>query len=184
MRIIAGQYKGRAITAPKGSDITRPALAKVREAIFSSIGGIEDYVIMDVFAGTGSLGFEALSRGAARVYFIENHPAILKCIITTAEQFKCTDQVRIIKRRMPDGLKTLRIAEPIDVLFCDPPYDKNLVNSTLAALLELGFITDETLTIVEHSPRESIDVKGLKTTKLKEYGQTRISYLKLNGDES
>lgn len=184
MRIIAGQYKGRTITAPKGSDITRPALAKVREAIFSSIGGIEDYVVMDVFAGTGSLGFEALSRGAARVYFIENHPSILKCLFATAEQFKCMEQVRIIKRRMPDGLETMTIEEPIDVLFCDPPYDKNLVNPTLEKLLACGFITAETLTIVEHSPRESIDVKGLVTTKLREYGQTRISYLKLDGDKS
>lgn len=181
MRIIAGTHKGRAIVSPKGQDITRPALAKVREAIFSSIGSVENFNVIDVFAGTGSLGFEALSRGASKAYFIENHPTIIRCIISSIENLQFGERARVIKRRLPEGLKTLKFSETFDLVFCDPPYDKNLVNVTLNALIDQGVITADTLTIVEHSPREAVTVERLSLTKQRQYGQTFISYLSLQG---
>lgn len=178
MRIIAGRAKGRKLHTPKDDRITRPALAKVREAIFSSVGPVEGLSILDVFAGTGSLGLEALSRGAKSAIFIENHPVILKCLKQNVDDLGFSHQAQIFKRLMPKGLKSISLEQPADIIFCDPPYDKNLLNPTLEALVQDNFIDHDSLTIVEHSPREGIEIEHLSLIKQRKYGQTLISYLK------
>ncbi len=179
MRIIAGLAKGREIKTPKGSG-TRPALAKVREAIFSSLGPVTDLVFMDIFAGSGSLGLEALSRQAKFVYFIEDGSEALRCIIENLKNFGFAAKAKIFKRTLPAGLKKMELQHKLDVIFCDPPYDRKLVNTTLAGLIERGFVSDETLILVEHTRREMPSVAALTLVKEKQYGQTLISYLRLS----
>jgi len=178
MRIITGKNKGQKIIAPKGKDFTRPALSKVREAIFSSLGDVTGLTFMDVFAGCGSLGFEALSRGAASCAFIENHPKAIQSLIINIKNLGLGAQARIYKRTLPFGLKDIKNHEPLDVIFCDPPYDNHLINKTLRALIKYNFISDDTLIIVEHTKREMPLVENLKTIKEKKFGQTLITYLK------
>jgi 16S rRNA (guanine966-N2)-methyltransferase len=178
MRIITGTAKGRLLHAPKGRKITRPALAKVREAIFSSLGDVTGLVVMDVFAGTGSLGLEALSRGAERAYFIDSHPQAIKSLVVNLKALGFSEKARIFDRKLPFGLKRVKIEEPLDVIFCDPPYDKDLLNPTLRQLLDQGFVSQHTVIIVEHSGRERPQIEGLLAIKEKQYGQTYITYLK------
>ncbi len=177
MRIIAGQSKGQLIKSPKG-DITRPALAMVREAIFSSLGDIQDFVFIDIFAGSGSLGLEALSRGAGFVNFVEGHPRVVSVLIENIERLGYKDKAHIYKRHMPHGLSSLKIKSPANVLFCDPPYDKNLLNPTLKSAITNNLIDGQTQIIVEHTQREVPNVESLELVKQKKFGQTYISYLK------
>lgn len=178
MRIISGTAKGRNIVTSDGSPI-RPALAKVREAIFSSLGDIKDKVILDIYAGCGSLGLEALSRGAEKSYFIDGAHAAIKAIITNLKNLGFEDKAQVFKRWLPHSLKNILFDPRPDIIFCDPPYDKKLVNRTLEALLAYKLVDPHSLLIVEHSPREFIKVNGLDAVKQSRYGQTLISYLKM-----
>ncbi|MBF0104455.1 MAG: 16S rRNA (guanine(966)-N(2))-methyltransferase RsmD [Deltaproteobacteria bacterium] len=180
MRIIAGSAKGKKIHAPVDGKIVRPALGKVREAIFSILGAVDQKVILDVFAGTGSLGLEGLSRGAAACYFIESHPTAIKCIMTSLEHLGFLDVAHVFKRILPHGLKGLRLTKKPDIIFCDPPYDKNLVNRTLKALVQYKFVDRDSTVIVEHTRREQPDLPELTLVKQKKYGQTIISFLVLS----
>ncbi len=179
MRIITGTKKNHKIVTPKGQ-VTRPALAKVREAIFSSLGDIQDKIVMDVFAGCGSLGLEALSRGAKSCSFVENNSAALSSIITNLESMGFEDQAHVFKRNMPNGLRNINLEQTPDIIFCDPPYDKNLINRTLTGLLDNGFVSPKTIIIIEHTDREPPNIKELTLVKQKKYGQTLISYLKVS----
>ena len=178
MKIIAGTAKGRTIIAPKGQDITRPALAKVREAIFSSLGDVEGCVVLDVFAGTGSLGLEALSRGAQLAYFVENHPQAIRCLIQNLKTLGFSDRAKIFDRKLPFGLKRIKLDSPPQLIFCDPPYDCDLLNPTLQQLVDLNLVHPDAIVIVEHTARECPQVKGLQEFKKRQYGQTFITYLK------
>lgn len=179
MRIITGRAKGRKILAPKGNQIIRPALSKVREAIFSSLGDLDQKVLLDIFAGTGSLGLEGLSRGALKCYFVESHPVAISCIIKNLESLGFVGESQVFKRKLPYGLKGLCLDKKPDIIFCDPPYDKGLVNKTLKALINYKYIDPDSVVIVEHSPREMPDIKELTLIKQKKYGQTLISFLAL-----
>ncbi|MBU0505635.1 16S rRNA (guanine(966)-N(2))-methyltransferase RsmD [bacterium] len=181
MRIIAGIKKNHKILTPKGMT-TRPALAQVREAIFSSLGNIEGKIFMDVFAGCGSLGLEALSREASACYFVENNPKAVSCIINNLESLGFEKKAHIFKRTMPHGLKNIKIDRVPDVIFCDPPYDQDLINRTIGGLLKYNFIDPKTLLIIEHTRRENPECEDLELFKQKKFGQTLISYLKLRSD--
>lgn len=181
MRIISGNSKGRKILTPKGFGVTRPALEKVREAIFSSLGDVSDKIVLDVFAGSGSLGLEALSRGADRAYFIEAHPQAVSCLIANLKNLGFENQAHVFKRRLPQGLSQIEISQKPDIIFCDPPYDKNLLNPTLHALVEDKFIDPHTIVIVEHTKREMPEIAELVVFKERQYGQTLITYLQLKG---
>jgi len=181
IRLTGGLKKGHKINTPKDSSIIRPALAQVREAIFSSLGDITNMVVFDVFAGTGSLGFEALSRGAKHVGFVEAHPVAIKCLIKTLNDLDYNDKATIYKRNMPFGLRGLKITEAPDVIFCDPPYEKNLLNKTLHQLVKYKFIDAKTRVIVEHTAKEVPNIESLEVFKEKKFGQTLLAYLSLKG---
>lgn len=179
MKIIAGKAKGRKLFSPKGRGVVRPALAVVREAVYSSLGNVEGMVILDIFAGTGSLGLEGLSRGARCCTFVDSHPQAIGTVIKNLAMLGFTDRGRVLKRNLPGGLASVKLTAGPDIVFCDPPYDKNLLNPTLAALVRYKLVDPRSTVIVEHTRREVPAVAGLALAKERHYGQTIISYLRL-----
>src|SRR4051812_39423159 len=121
MRIIAGAWRGRTIEAPPGQG-TRPTADRVRETLFSMLasrlGSFEDLAIADLFAGSGALGFEALSRGAASATFVERDPAAAAAIRRNADKLGAADRVRILG----GSALALPRSDPFDLIFADPPY--------------------------------------------------------------
>jgi len=179
MRIITGTAKGLSLKTPKSQAIIRPALAQVREAIFSSLGDITNQEFVDLFAGTGSLGLEALSRGAGFCTFVDFHPESLKLLRENISKCGFTTQSAIAKLKLPFELKRLRLKKVPDVLFCDPPYEKNLVNPCLQEIRKCGLVNANTRILVEHTKREIPQTEGFSLIQQKKFGQTLVSYLGL-----
>lgn len=179
MRIITGSAKGRKIKAPKDSKVIRPALAQVREAIFSSLGDISDKVVMDIFAGTGSLGLEALSRGCEKVYFVDGDATAVRLILENLEHLGFLKNAHVFKRNMPRGLESIKLDQKPNVIFVDPPYDKGLIDKTLVVLAKQNYVDPETLIIIEHTKREVPANPGFEVVKQKNFGQTFLTYLKI-----
>jgi 16S rRNA (guanine966-N2)-methyltransferase len=153
MRIIAGKFKGKAIEAPKGSS-TRPTSDRVREALFNVLEhgapGIdfEGARVLDLFAGSGALGLEALSRGARFCLFIEEDAAARAVIRRNVEALGLTGVTKIW-RRDATRLGAAGTVTPFDVVFCDPPYGKGLGERALAAAVEGEWLKDDAVAVLE-----------------------------------
>jgi 16S rRNA (guanine966-N2)-methyltransferase len=179
MRVIAGLQKGRRLFGPKSDDI-RPALDKIKGAIFNILGDISGTKVLDLFAGTGSVAIEALSRGASRAVFVDNGTEALLLIRKNLEICRFEDEGLVVKADLPYRLhKLVRKEGPFDLIFVDPPYDKALVNPSLRLIVKEKILAPAGMVIVEHSPRESIgEDSGLILADQRKYGQTVISFLK------
>ena len=122
IRITAGEWKGRALATPP-NDKTRPTQARLRQALFNSIQfDIPDAKILDLFAGSGALGFEALSRGAAEAVLIENQRAALEAIAKNVRELKTGPNVRLLKEDVFKAMPAAARFGPFDFIFADPPY--------------------------------------------------------------
>lgn len=178
MRIIAGSAKGRRLVGPR-SDRIRPALDKVKQAIFNILGTIDGTRALDLFAGTGSIGIEALSRGAAQAAFVDADPEALKIVHKNLSLCRFEERADVLRMKIPAGLASWRKkGGPFDLIFVDPPYDRDLVNPTLAAIPRADLLSPSGWVVVEHSPREKIHRDcGLEVMSQRSYGQTIVSFL-------
>ncbi len=186
LRITAGVYGGRSIkTREDGIPGYRPATAKVREAIFSMLESYgQDWArtsILDLYAGSGSLGFEALSRGAALVWFVEQDAHAANLIATNLEALEVErSRTRILSRDLFSVLNQRQKLNPplFQLAFIDPPYGRNLLERTLRPLREHGWLAPEALIVAEVEARVSAenlaDTNGLELLRDRTYGQTRI----------
>lgn len=173
MRIIGGTFKGRRLAGPK-STLIRPALDQVKQAVFNILGDIEGLRVLDLFAGTGSIGIEALSRGASFAVFVDKEPEALRLIRENLRQLGLEKQAAILKRRLPFNLPP----PTFDLIFVDPPYDRDQVNQTLRAIAREKILAPLGTVVVEHSPREQVDEDvGLFVVDQRKYGQTYVSFL-------
>ena len=180
IRIISGAFKGRRIETTSGPGY-RPATEKVREALFSMLEGrVESWeaiVAADMFAGSGSLGFEALSRGVLRVHFVENSANAAGLIRSNVRQLGLSaSRVRIAKR---DAFRLVRSGPPekIGLAFIDPPYKKGLLIPFLDRFLDAGWMEEGGLIAAEVEQDLAIEPEryaGLELLARKNYGQTRI----------
>jgi 16S rRNA (guanine966-N2)-methyltransferase len=181
MRIIAGRHRGRTLAAPAGV-ATRPTSDRMRQAVFDMLwhapwGGrevVEGAAVLDAFAGTGALGLEAISRGAARASFFETDRAALAAlranIAALREEARC--QVLGSATRPP------RAAAPCSLVFLDPPYGQGLVPQALAALLEAGWIADGALVMAEMARDEALsDLPGFSPVAERAHGAARVVVL-------
>lgn len=176
MRIVAGDWRGRALVAPPGQG-TRPTADRVRQALFDMLlhaqwGGreaIEGAVVLDVFAGTGALGLEALSRGAASACFIENDTAALKALRANVAACKAADRTEIF------AADVFRVAKgnAASVVFLDPPYGQNLVPRAIGRLREAGRILPGGLIVAEVG-REETWVPGEPLLAERQHGVARV----------
>ena len=175
MRIITGEYRGRKLETPIGYDV-RPTTDKVKEAIFNLLqNDIYGAVCVDLFAGTGSLGLEALSRGAEKCYFCDNARASLNLIKTNVKICKAEDKSVILAG---DYTKTLtRIREKADIIFLDPPYHDGLYENCLSLIEELDLLHDDGIIVAEHDKYDEMpeQVGNLVKVKERRYGKIIVS---------
>src|SRR3974390_710200 len=153
MRIIAGEFKGRRLAAVKGR--IRPTSDKVREAIFNILGPkVLGARVLDLYAGTGALTLEALSRGAAEAVVVEEHPAALSVLRQNLETLALHSRVRVLALPVSGALRKLAArGDRFSLIFLDPPYGQGLALKTLAALEASGLVRPEARIVAEHSRR-------------------------------
>ncbi|HEX4525766.1 MAG TPA: 16S rRNA (guanine(966)-N(2))-methyltransferase RsmD [Gaiellaceae bacterium] len=168
MRIIAGSHRGHRIAAPPGRD-TRPTSDRVRENAFNLIGPVDGADVLDLFAGSGALGLEALSRGAATATFVESDRDACRTINANLDKLKlrgtvlCQDALRALSRER----------RRYDLVLCDPPYDYD--HAKLAPHLG-GLLTDDGLLVYETSGRaDPPDLPGLEVRTSRKYGSARLT---------
>lgn len=188
MRIVGGTFKGRALAAPAGRD-TRPTSDRAREAVFNILehapwsAGLKGRRVIDLFAGSGALGFEAMSRGAAFALFVETDPAARGAIRDNAEAFALFGVTRIHRRDATDlGAKPAGLGPPFDLVFADPPYKQGLAPRALTGLVRGGWITPDAQIIVEISADETIETPGFETLDTRVYGAAKVLFLTPAGD--
>jgi len=168
LRIIAGAFKGRRLAPVKGR--IRPTAAKVREAVFNILGPAVDGVrALDLFAGTGALGIEALSRGAAEAVFVEDHPEALKVLRRNLEALDLLGRTTVWPLPVAMALKK--------VAFLDPPYGGGAAAAALSALASLNLLRPGARVVVEHSRRESLPEAcgALTRLEVRRYGDTQVA---------
>lgn len=181
MRIIAGEFRGRRLTSPEGRD-TRPLLDRVREAMFSTLGDlVDDAVVLDLFSGTGSIGLEALSRGAASVTFIERDARALRALQQNVEMLAVQDRATVLRG---DALAPAAWPEQADLILVDPPYpmlrdrgDRPKLIDAVRALYDATLRAPGALVLHTH-PRDldPADLSPLVATE-RVYGRTCLWYL-------
>jgi len=177
MRIIAGEWRGRPLVAPKG-DTTRPTADRTREALFSMLvsrfGSFEGLTVADLFAGSGALGLEALSRGAAKCVFVEQDRAAIDALKANIAKLGVT----AAEVRQGSVLSLPRTAAPMDLVMMDPPYNSGAGAVALDKLSRLGWIGPATLVSIETSKSETIEVAGFDVEAQRDYGKARITLLR------
>ena len=170
MRIIAGTHRGRRIAAPKGRD-TRPTSDRVRENAFNLIGPVDEAEVLDLFAGSGAMGLEALSRGAAHVTFVEHDRDA--CRVIGANLDTLGVEAIVLQLDAVRALEQERSA--YDLVLCDPPYD---YDGTRLARHLARVLTDDGLLVWESSSREPApEVPGLRERTTRTYGSARLTLL-------
>ncbi len=182
MRIIAGSAKGRKLFSPRGARI-RPTSDRVKEALFNIISGLlesfSDCPVLDIFAGTGNLGIEALSRGASRAVFIDNHRDSATLVRKNQELTGFLDRSRVICRDAPAALKALEDSgESFRLVFIDPPYYGGLTEKILEFLSTSKLLEEGSLVIAEHSAMETTrkEFGPLRQFDGRTYGDTALSF--------
>lgn len=182
MRIIAGDWRGRKLTAPQG-DATRPTADRTRETLFSMLtsrlGSFEELRVADLFAGSGALGLEALSRGAAHCLFVEQDSAALGAMKANIAALDAREKARI------EAASCTRLGparQAFDLILADPPYHTGAAAVALDRLLRLGWINEATWIAVETAAKEDVEVKGLTTEKERRVGKGKLTLLRLAPD--
>ncbi|USA40998.1 16S rRNA (guanine(966)-N(2))-methyltransferase RsmD [Pelagerythrobacter marinus] len=179
MRIIAGEWRGRRLVAPKGGE-TRPTADRTRETLFSMLasrlGDFAELQVADLFAGSGALGLEALSRGAGHCLFVEQDEAALKAIRANIAELGARGRSTV----RPGSVLSLGPAERApDLLLLDPPYDTGAGSVALDRMLRLGWIGDATWIAVETGAKETVAVKGLAVEAERKVGKAKLTLLRL-----
>jgi 16S rRNA (guanine966-N2)-methyltransferase len=188
MRITGGAARGRTLRAPRGSRV-RPTADKVRAAIFNilqSRAEVADRRWLDLFAGSGAVGLEALSRGADQVIFVDDSRESCRVARENLARSGFQDRADVRRLPLPEGLRQLaRAGLRFDGAFVDPPYRRGLAQATLTALGEAPLLNDGAVVVVEHAADERLEERygRLRRTNARHYGSTGLS-LYTNGEES
>ncbi len=153
MRIIAGKFKGMNIFSVAGKS-TRPTTDYFREYIFSVYQDLNEKKVLDLFAGTGALGLEALSRGAGTADFVEMSNNALQALFANVEKTKTSEICRIHKRNVLNFLK--KCEDKFDLILIDPPYDKGLIAPTIKLIIDQELLAENGAILIEHSRKEAI----------------------------
>jgi len=177
MRVIAGELGGRRLEAPRGLK-TRPTSDRVRESLFMALEPLRDLRVVDLFAGSGALGIEALSRGASRADFVEPDREARRSLAANLTALGITERARVWPLTLPAGLE--RLAEPLgnaDLVLLDPPYGAEPARATLVRLGEAGRLKAGCRVVLEHHARNEPDerIGSLARVRRRQYGETALT---------
>lgn len=181
MRVIAGEAKGRKLLTID-EDGLRPSGDKLKGALFSSLGPrVVDAEVLDLYAGSGALGIEALSRGAERCTFVEANPRAARVIMQNLENTRLADRAQVVVSEA--AAFVARSAHgPSDIVVMDPPYAVGIPLDVLGSLVAKGHLDAGSVVVVEVSAKQAIDhVPGFELTKTKKYGGSALIYLRPTG---
>ena len=180
MRVISGSAKGRNLKSVPG-DTTRPITDRVKEAVFNILSAdVIDARFLDLFGGTGAVGIEALSRGAESVLFADDHKAALTAIEKNIKACSLENRTNTIKWNIFNNLNIIRLYRPaFNLVFLDPPYNKNMIQSTLSNLNMSRCLANGSRLALEHSLLEPIPetLPEFKISDQRRYGKTLVSFL-------
>ena len=179
MRVIAGTARSLPLKCPPGTDI-RPTTDKIKETLFNILqADIPGCVFLDLFSGSGAIGIEAISRGAKKAYFVENAAPAIACIQNNLQFTKFTEKAVLLKQDVSSALGSIREKE-VDLIFMDPPYDKELEKQALAVLKDCTYVTADTKIIIEASRQTDfsyVDELGFSVYKEKYYKTNQHIFL-------
>ena len=183
MRIIAGKARGRKLIPPATME-TRPTLDRVKEAMFSTIQNhLLDAIVIDVFAGTGSLGLEAASRGAKEVYLVDQSAVTFPLLKENVDNLKFSDFCFPLNKDSYDVLRDLaKKGKVMDVIFIDPPYCKEMIPEAMKIIEENKMLNEDGIIVTKIDSIEEIyeGYGSIKLYKSKKYGNTTVCYYKIN----
>jgi len=184
MRVIAGKARGLRLKAPPGT-VARPTADRVKQSLFGMLGSrVEGARVLDLFAGSGSLGIEALSRGAATAVFVERSRPCVQVIRENLTRTRFLEQAEVV---VGDALAAVgRFAaqqRKFDIIFADPPYEGGLAAAVVEAVAEASLLTEKGLLVVEHDRREEIpqEKANLRAERHRVYGDTAITIFSATG---
>ena len=176
MRIIAGAWRGRRIEAPAGASV-RPTADRVRETLFSMLtsrlGSLEDLRVADLFAGSGALGLEALSRGAAHATFVDRDTKAVAAIRANTDKLGAADRVRVLA----GSALSLPRSEPFDLILADPPYAAGSGSEAAAAVIAADWLAPGAMLAIESARRDRVTADGLHLEVERDVGAARITLL-------
>ncbi|MFH0726319.1 MAG: 16S rRNA (guanine(966)-N(2))-methyltransferase RsmD [Pseudomonadota bacterium] len=180
VRIIGGERRGKKLLSVHGL-ATRPTANRVRESIYNIISArVPEAMVLDLFAGTGIMGIEALSRGACFALFIDNCTAPIETIQKNLISCRFETRAKVIQQDIQKGLRWLKTVGPLfNLAFLDPPYQKALIGSTLSLLHDSGALSPNALIVVEHSIAEPLSgiLSAFKQIDQRNYGKTLVSFI-------
>jgi 16S rRNA (guanine966-N2)-methyltransferase len=180
MRVISGVAKGRPLFLPAKSK-ARPTSDRIKEALFNIMEPVTGKSFLDVFAGSGSVGIEALSRGAALSVFIEKEPTHCEYILRNVKRCGFTENYDICNAELTKALSLLeKASKRFDIIFADPPYEAGLVDKTLECVADGKLSQSDGMIILQHSKREVPDWKqgrGIIVVDQRTYGDTLLTFL-------
>jgi 16S rRNA (guanine966-N2)-methyltransferase len=180
MQIIAGKHKGRKLATLPGNDM-RPTSGKVREAIFGILSGlVDDAVVLDLFAGTGAFGLEAISRGAAKAVFVESDRRSIEIIRKNIAACGEDDRATVIRADIQSNLNLLPASGvSFDIVFMDPPYNRDAIRPAIENLVKTRTLAKGATLIIEHDKKEEIpaDIAGMEIRDRRKYGKTIVTFM-------
>jgi 16S rRNA (guanine(966)-N(2))-methyltransferase RsmD len=182
MRIIGGEVKGRILSFPSRSK-ERPTSDFLRETLFNLLGPLQGKIFLDLFAGSGSVGLEAASRGAGEVYLIEKNKNLIEVIKNNIQTCSLEQKCRVIGSDVAIGLSDLfKKKYEFDVVFADPPYNRNLTGRTLTSLNKYRVLREGGVVVIQHSAKENCSElldENIYQIKQKKYGENALTFFKM-----
>lgn len=182
LRVISGKVRGLKLDTPKNEDV-RPTTDRVKESLFNIINSyIMDSNVLDLFAGTGSLGIECLSRGASSATFVDVSKDSINIVKSNIKKARVENQSTILNLDFKNAIDRLKAQNSkFDVIFMDPPYYKNMFIDALANIDNANLLAEDGIIIVEHDTKDKFEDKigRLEKTKEKKYGNTTLTFYKM-----
>ena len=178
MRVIAGEYRHRKLVYPENNPSIRPTKDRIREAVFSSLGDLNNLTFLDLYAGCGSIGIEAISRGASKVYFVDYDDNALKYVRENVNSLGVNDKGIILKSNDIDAIKKfVYSALKFDIIYFDPPYESDCYKNALPLIFEYDLLANNGVLLVES--KLPIEINPIWNVDVKEYHYGEITIYKL-----
>jgi len=179
MKVRGGKYRGARLKMKPGKKI-RPATSRVKSAIFDILPhNLEGILVLDLFAGSGALGIEALSRGAEGVVFVDQSQRSTQILKANLKKLGCEDKSQVLIKKASSAINQLALeGAKFDLVFIDPPFDRALSSSTLAHLSQSGILEEEAIVVIRHSLREKVEERYARLVlhDQRKYGESIVSF--------